>query len=114
MYLLFLAFSLLPLLFLVHSIEVTPNSKCSSLCASDISMYGNIADGGTSWTFGSDVVCEDYTLAGPNLTVNGRKWNDCLTCELSSTAVDLPSNESEIYWVLCKYSVIWEARQENA
>lgn len=90
---------------LVHSIEVTPNSKCFSVCANDISGNVNIADPINSWTAGSNVVCEDYELAGPNSTVKGRKWKECLTCELNSTAVDLPSRENELYWVLCKWSV---------
>lgn len=106
MELLYLAYSLLPLLCLVHSLEVTPNSKCFSFCASDISSNSNIADRIYSWTIGSDVVCEDYKLAGPNSTVEGRKWKECLTCELASTAVDPPSNENELYWVLCKFPVL--------
>lgn len=104
MQLLHLTTSLL-LLRLVHSIEVTPNSKCFSVCANDISSSSNIADGKYSWTIGSDVVCEDYQLAGPNSTVQGRKWKECLTCELNSTAVDAPSKENELYWVLCKLLV---------
>ena len=104
MQLLHLTTSLL-LLRLVHSIEVTPNSKCFSVCANDISSGSNIADGKNSWTLGRDVVCEDYQLAGPNSTVQGRKWKECLTCELNSTAVDSPSKENELYWVLCKLLV---------
>lgn len=105
MLLLCLTTSLLSLLRLVHSIEVTPNSKCFSLCANEIGSEDNIADGKHSWTVGNNVVCEDDQLAGPNSTVRGRKWKECLTCELASTAVDSPSNENELYWVLCKLAV---------
>ena len=105
MQLLCLTSSLLSLLCLVYSIEVTPNSKCFSLCANDISGSSNIADGKYSWTIGSNVVCEDSQLAGPGSTVPGRKWKECLNCELASTAVDSPSNENELYWVLCKFPV---------
>lgn len=105
MQLLCLTSSLLSLLRLVYSIEVTPNSKCFSLCANDISGGTNIADGKNSWTIGSNVVCEDGQLAGPGSTVQGRKWKECLNCELASTAVDSPSNENELYWVLCKLPV---------
>lgn len=105
MQLLCLTTSLLSLLYLAHAIEVTPNSKCFSLCANDISDSSNIADGKYSWTIGSNVVCEDGQLAGPSSTVQGRKWKECLTCELASTAVDSPSNENELYWVLCKLTV---------
>lgn len=105
MQLLCLTSSLLSLLCLVYSIEVTPNSKCFSLCANDISGSSKIADGKYSWTIGSNVVCEDGQLAGPGSTVPGRKWKECLNCELASTAVDSPSNENELYWVLCKFPV---------
>lgn len=97
--------SLLSLLYLAHAIEVTPNSKCFSLCANDITGSSNIAVENYSWTIGSNVACEDGQLAGPNSTVQGRKWKECLTCELASTAVDSPSNENELYWVLCKLPV---------
>lgn len=107
MQLLHLTTSLL-LLRLVLSIEVTPNSKCFPVCANDISSSSNIADGKYSWTLGNNVVCEDYQLAGPNSTVEGRKWKECLTCELNSTAVDAPSKENELYWVLCKLPVSTE------
>lgn len=102
---LYLTTSLLSLLRLVYSIEVTPNSKCFSLCANDISDSSNIADGKYSWTIGKNVVCEDDQLAGSKSTVQGRKWKECLNCELASTAVDSASNENELYWVLCKLPV---------
>lgn len=65
---------------------------------------GYITDKNTTNASTNEVVCEDYQLAGPNSTIEGKKWKDCLTCELSSTAVDPSSGEIDIYWFICKYT----------
>lgn len=107
----YLVFLLYHLFRLVRSIEVTPQSKCSWICVDDIGK-GDKANDQSSMTVSSDVVCEDYQLAGPNSTDKGRKWKDCLTCELTSKAVDPSSNENELYWILCKLpvwkTVVWK------
>lgn len=97
---------LYPLFRLVHSIEVTPNSKCFWVCVDDIG-NSDINDKYTTKASTDEVVCEDYQLAGPNSTVKGQKWKECLTCELSSAAVDPSSDEIDIYWFICK-SPVWE------
>lgn len=91
---------------LVHSIEVSPNSKCFRVCVDDIGS-SNITDKYSTTQSTDQVVCEDYQLIGPNPTAKGKKWKDCLTCELSSGAVDASSGESDIYWFICK-SPVWE------
>lgn len=50
-----------------------------------------------------DLICNDYELDGPNQTVHGRKWKDCLTCESTSTATDSNARENDVYWFLCAY-----------
>lgn len=97
----YLATSLL-LLRLIHAVEVTPNSECSSLCDDNISGQSDPGADSNSHTVSSDVVCNDYEYDGPNSTVPGRKFKDCLTCELNSTATDSKTNQNEAYWVLCE------------
>lgn len=84
-------------------IEVTPNSECSSLCDDNIDNTSDPGDKLNSSTQTKDAVCSDYEFDGPNSTVRGRKFKDCMTCELQSTAIDSKSNENEVYWVLCAF-----------
>lgn len=95
-----LAIALL-LLRLIHAVEVTPNSECSSLCDNNVSNGNNPGADASSFTIGSNVVCDDDEYDGPNSTVPGRKFKDCLICELNSTATDAKTNQNEAYWVLC-------------
>ena len=99
MQLLCLTSSLLSLLRLVYSIKVASDSKCFPLCGDDINDSNVTVN---SWTGRDMLVCEDGQLAGPNSTVQGRKWKECLSCEVGSKAVNSSSNESDLYWVLCK------------
>lgn len=96
----YLATSLL-LLRLSRAVEVTPNSPCSSLCDNSISNDSDPGDDANSFTVGKNVVCNDYEYDGPNSTAPGRKFKDCLNCELNSTATDSKTNQNEAYWVLC-------------
>ena len=86
---------------LIYAVEVTPNSECSSLCDNNISNESDPGADSNSFTLARDVVCNDYEYDGPNSTVPGRKFKDCLTCELNSTATDSKTNQNEAYWVLC-------------
>lgn len=99
----------LPLLLLffvtaARALEVTPNSPCASLCLND--NQANPNNGNNSWTIATDTVCDDWELAGPTSTIKGRKWKDCLGCEKDSTATDAESNENEVYWFLCAFSLL--------
>lgn len=82
-----------------HALEVTPNSPCASLCLNNI--QDNPNNGDASWTVAPDTVCDDWEFEGPDSTVRGRKWKECLLCEQTSTAIDKESNENEVYWFLC-------------
>lgn len=93
----YLATSLL-LLRLARAVEVTPNSPCSSLCDNFISNDSDPGDDRNSFTLGKDVVCNDYEYVS---TASGRKFKDCLKCELNSTATDSKTHQNEAYWVLC-------------
>lgn len=109
MYHVYLATSLL-LLRLIHAVEVTPNSPCSSLCDNDISNESDPGSDSASFTIAKNVVCNDYEYDGPNSTVPGRKFKDCLTCELNSTATDSKTNQNEAYWVLCTFHYLQQSR----
>lgn len=61
-----------PLFRLVHSIEVAPNSKYFWVCVEDI-LNSDRTDKNTTNASTNEVVCEDYQLAGPNSTVEGKK-----------------------------------------
>ncbi|MCJ1464971.1 hypothetical protein MMC07_003586 [Pseudocyphellaria aurata] len=104
----YLAVSLV-LLRAIHAVEVTPNSECSSLCDNNVSNGNDPSLDQSSFTIGSNVVCDDDEYDGPNSTVPGRKFKDCLTCELSSTANDAKTNQNEAYWVLfnMKFTFDW-------
>jgi len=91
---------LLPLLGLVHTIEVTPNSECSSICMND--PHSNPAFDNSSSTQPGKLVCNDWELEGPNSTSNGRIFHDCIQCQENSTAYDAKTNENDLYWFLCK------------
>lgn len=85
----------------VHSIKVSPNSDCFWVCVDDIGT-SDVTDKSTTKPSTDQIVCEDSQLAGPNSTVKGQKWKECLTCESSSVNLDPISGESDIYWFLCK------------
>lgn len=85
----------------VHSVEVTPNSNCFWVCVDDIGT-SDITDKFTTKASTDQIVCGDYQLSGQNSTAKGKKWRECLTCELSSGSVDPFSGESDILWIICK------------
>lgn len=89
------------LLRFVLSLEVTPNSACGSLCDKNIAAGADPSNADTK-TYTSDLVCNDYEYDGSTSTESGHRFKDCLTCELKSTATDANSNESDVYWALCK------------
>lgn len=96
-------FSIASVLFIRPSltIEVTPNSNCSSLC-----INAPTADPGldrSSLTLTSGVICNDAEYVGSAQTPGGRKWNDCLSCELNSTATDAKTGQNDLYWLLCTF-----------
>lgn len=85
---------------LVVSLEVTPNSVCSSRCDKNVANGAEPSDGGTTKTTSSDLVCNDYNYDGS--TEAGQRFKVCLSCEPNSTAEDGVSNENDVYWALCR------------
>lgn len=71
------------------AIRVTPNSKCASICGPD-----------NSQTTADEVVCYDSDFSG---TSNGTKFEQCVECELGSTAVDSPDGMTDVLWGICTY-----------
>lgn len=86
----------------VFLLEVTPNSACSSRCDRNVAAGADPSSADTK-TNSSDLVCNDYEYDGSNSTEVGRRFKDCLTCELNSTAMDADSNEDDVYWALCMW-----------
>lgn len=95
----FVAFLGLPLLTL--SLEVTPNSVCSSRCDKNIANGADPSGTRITKTCSSDLVCNDYEYDGSSSTEAGHRFKKCLTCELSSTAEGRNSKENDVYWALC-------------
>lgn len=89
----------------VRSVEVTPNSQCSSICINQPN--ANLSDRNASSTQPYQLVCNDWELEGPNSTVDGRKFHSCLACESISTAYDEETKENDVYWFLfnMKYTI---------
>lgn len=88
-----------------QTIEVTPNSQCSSLCMDKAT--NNPADDISSLTLSSDVVCSDADFVGSEISPKGRKWNDCLSCEQMSNATDTKTKQNDLYWLLCTFAAFF-------
>ena len=84
----------------VRAIEVAGGSRCGPLCVNGPG--ADINDIYASGTTPSDLLCNDWELAGANSTTRGRKWVDCLSCTSTSTTVDEEAND--VYWFLCMSS----------
>lgn len=98
------------LLHFVFSLEVTPNSACSSLCDTKIANGADPSNDEITKTGSSDLVCSDYEYDGFNSTEVGRRFKNCLSCELNSTATDARTDESDVSWALCMCQLFTMAR----
>ncbi|KAF3480899.1 uncharacterized protein GIQ15_06246 [Arthroderma uncinatum] len=84
---LFSIFALTPLLLqVVSGLRVTPRSPCSSVCGANLTE-----------TTGDDIVCHDPEF---NTTAVGRRFRDCVSCELQSTFYDTALDETDVKWGL--------------
>ncbi|MCJ1471116.1 hypothetical protein MMC07_009764 [Pseudocyphellaria aurata] len=86
----------------IHAIEVSPNSNCSSLCVD--SAINDPGTGDSSHTVSDDLVCDDDEFSS---TVVGRKFKECMICELNSTKAYV--NENDAYWLMynIRFNVDW-------
>jgi hypothetical protein len=80
----------------VWSLQVTPNSPCSTLCMDDPTT--DVSDPNSSNTYASDIVCNDADYDG---TTVGRKFKQCLTCLQNSTASS--GSENDQGWFFCMF-----------
>src|SRR5271155_1335164 len=71
----------------VHSLHVTPNSPCLSQCSTD-----------PDDTTPADIVCLDNEFTS---TTNGSHFQQCVECELGSSAVDPKTGTTDAIWGLC-------------
>lgn len=69
---------------------VVPGSNCTPACSSALTTYR---------TNGTDISCHDRDYNG---TVVGEAFQDCITCEMSSEAVDPYTVQTDLGWALCK------------
>lgn len=77
------------------SLQVTPNSPCSSLCIDSNDL--DISDPNSSNTVNDDITCYDTDF---NATATGRKFQSCMTCLQDSSFSQ--GRESDQAWFLCK------------
>ena len=80
----------------IHSLQVTPNSPCKSQCAT-----------GDSITTENDIVCLDSDFSS---TGTGSQFQQCVECELGSTAADPKTGTTDVLWGLCKSDMRLSAR----
>ncbi|KAK2861181.1 hypothetical protein FQN49_004464 [Arthroderma sp. PD_2] len=81
-------FALSPLLLqAVSGLRVTPRSPCSDVCGS--------GDSDLTKTTGDDIVCHDLEF---NSTDIGRRFRDCVSCELQSSFYDTALAETDVNW----------------
>ncbi|MCJ1466587.1 hypothetical protein MMC07_005207 [Pseudocyphellaria aurata] len=90
----------------IHAIEVDPSSGCSFLC--DDNATDNPKLGDSSHTISDDLVCNDDEFSS---TVVGRKFKECLICELNNATVDTATypEENYAYWHIfnMKFNIDW-------
>lgn len=79
------------------ALEVSPGSRCASVCLNE--QTGNGQDPKASTTNVTDIVCEDVNYYS---TSPGTKFKNCVECLRDSTQVS--GNENDIAWFLCKTS----------
>lgn len=77
------------------ALQVTPNSKCASICM-DVAGQ-DPSDPNVSNTYGSDIVCNDADYSS---TALGRKFENCINCLQNSSATS--TEETDQSWFLCK------------
>lgn len=71
-----------------HGLQVTPNSPCQSKC-----------NAGGAATTESSIVCLDSDYSS---TSSGAHFQECVECELGSSAANPTTGTTDIMWALCK------------
>ena len=85
----------------VSALNVVPGSNCTSVCSSTSTAYN---------TNGSDIVCHDKDY---NSTVVGAAFQDCVSCEIQSAAINPYTVQTNVGWALCKPSFSQSFEKEN-
>lgn len=83
--------ALLLLAQLSSGLRTTPGSPCESSCSP------------SNDTLGSEIVCLDHEYS---TTAKGRKFKDCVGCQLESTFFDDVSKQSDVEWGLCTFCLL--------
>lgn len=85
-YLSFLALSIQPNL----ALHVVPGSNCTRLCSDRTEDFSN--------TTTQDITCHDKDY---NSTDVGKRFHDCVACELQSETFEHGSGQTDLGWALC-------------
>ncbi|KAK3946068.1 hypothetical protein QBC46DRAFT_65220 [Diplogelasinospora grovesii] len=94
--------SLLLITQLASTLQVAPNSPCSSACVDSTTL--DFSDPNSSNTRNSDITCHD---AAYGTTETGMKWKNCMSCLQNSTYSQ--GSESDQQWFLynARYAVAY-------
>lgn len=71
------------------ALRAVPQQQCAGAC-------GNVSS-----TTPQDIVCDDDGFATSSA---GQAFQECLTCEINSTASDPNTGQSDLQWALCESS----------
>lgn len=82
----FLALAIQPVL----ALHVVPGSNCTVLCSDRIGDFSN--------TTTEDITCYDKDY---NSTDVGKRFQDCVACELQSETFEHGSGQTDLGWALC-------------
>ena len=69
------------------AIRTVPSSPCASLC------------GDVTSTTGADILCTDADLQ----TAKGQVFSNCISCQITSKAIDSKTGDTDLKWVLCRH-----------
>lgn len=75
------------------SLRVSSGSPCWDTCSVP-----------STNTTGDDIVCRDFMYSDTRV---GRRFEECVSCELESTHFLKRYDESDVEWALCKMHKSW-------
>ncbi|KAM5468322.1 hypothetical protein MauCBS54593_005063 [Microsporum audouinii] len=85
------------MLFSIFAVSLTLLQAASSLLFTPRSPCADVCGGTVTNTTGADIMCHDNEF---NETAVGRRFRECVSCELQSTYYDVSLDESDVKWGL--------------
>jgi hypothetical protein len=80
---------------LATALLVAPNSNCAVQC-------GNVQNS----VSGDQLTCDDSDYKS---SIGGPTFQACIACELNSTYEDAATKQTDLQWLLCRFSAVGEA-----